>query len=323
MVPLRVTGVQSVNDSVVRFEIEVHMGAGRIRFQQGPGPLPHTQVGALVIDDVPVVLALAGHGMLALPSPATDPLPSVTSLPALDEASVMALSPLLRMLGDGLYAVTTTPTSSVRAAAGFAVAHRDDVIDVATASSAGVPVLASLGDGVRALLAGRAAAKRGEPAWLIGADVMIDAPGFLARMHDRGAREAFARAPSGALDDHALRDALAHLRALNDSVDVGPFSEDRVEPAAQQARALVWDLRAEDGVDNVSDTWRESNGDATEFRARVKVKSVQFEVAFTTRDGRHIDEVVVRSGVRFRATGLRPAARSLARTLRQLADEGG
>ena len=125
------------------------------------------------------------------------------------------------------------------------------------------------------------------------------------------------------LDDVALRAAVAALCATPPRAALGPFTEDRVEPAAQQARALVWDLRAEDGIDDVSDPRRDAKkGAATEFVARAKVKSVAFEVAFVSRDGRHIGEVVVRSHNRFRATGLRPAARGIARTLRQLADEG-
>ncbi len=323
---VRVTGILRGRDGeVARVEVEVQGGSGRVRLVQGPGPLPDSQVGALVVDDVPEVVAFeAGgeNGALALMSPAPTALakaPSAT--PLLDEARVLALTDVLLQLGDGLYTVgASTSCLPPQPRRGWSKGSVG-VVDLVAAPDGGAAVLASLGRSF-ALLAGRTAATSGGGAWIIAADVIVDATGFEPRMHDRGAREAFARSPHGALDDAALRDALAALRASDANVALGPFTEDRVEPAAQQARALVWDLRAEDGIESVADPVRERVSAATEFRARVRVKSVTLELAFVSMDGRHIDEVIVRSGTRFRATGLRPAARTLARTLRQLADEG-
>jgi hypothetical protein len=323
---VRVTGVQSsASGAPERIEVEVKGGLGRARFAQGAAPVDGQQLGALVVDDAPVAVSL-GPGVLALAQTSVDRLPAVTAGdPVLDEAHAMSLCPLLLALADGLYTIALAPGASVlaRAQPGFtADAKLGVLVDVAAASDVGAPVIAALGGGVRALLAGRAALAKGSGAYLIAADVVLDAPGFVARLHDRGAREAFARSPSAVLDDAAFRDALASLRTFVPTAPLGPFTEDRVEPAAQQARALVWDLRAEDGVDEVSDPSRESKGAVTEFVASVQVKQATFDVGFVTRDGRHLHEVVVRSGARFRATGLRPSARGIARTLRQLADEG-
>jgi hypothetical protein len=325
---VHVTGLLRGRDGELsRVEVEVQGGSGRVRLAQGLGPLPDSQVGALVVDDVPEVVAFeAGgdNGALALLSPASAPLKTAPSAtPVVDEARVLALSDVLLQLGDGLYTVgASTSCLTPRPLRGWSKGGVG-VVDVVAAPDGGAAVLASLGRSF-ALLAGRTAATSGAGAWIIAADVIVDASGFEPGLHDRGAREAFARSPRGALDDAALRDALAALRASDPDVALGPFTEDRVEPAAQQARALVWDLRAEDGIESVADPVRERvpGSAATEFRSRVRVKSVTLEVAFVSMDGRHVDEAIVRSGPRFRATGLRPAARTLARTLRQLADEG-
>lgn len=323
---VRVTGILRGRDGeIARVEVEVQGGSGRVRFAQGPGPLPDSQVGALVVDDVPEVVAFeAGgdNGALAFMSAAPSPLTKApAAAPLLDENRVLALRDVLLQLGDGLYTVgASTSCLPPRPRRGWTKGSVG-VVDLVAAPEHGAAVLASLGRSF-VLLTGRAAANAGDGAWVIAADVIVDAGGFEPRLHDRGAREAFARSPRGALDDAALRDALAALRAADAEVPLGPFTEDRVEPAAQQARALVWDLRAEDGIESVADPVRERVGAATEFRSRVRVKSVTLELAFVSMDGRHIDEAIVRSGTRFRATGLRPAARTLARTLRQLADEG-
>ena len=301
-------------------------GAGRVRFVQGRGPLVDSQIGALVIDDLPRVVVFqagADDGVLAL-SMVSDVEPLVlppSAPPSLDERAVLALTEVLSQLGDGLYLIGASAVSSPpRQHCGW-LQGMVGVIDVGMAGEEGAPVLAALGRSF-ALLGGRRSALACGPAWIIAADVIIDAAGFEGRVHDRGAREAFARSPRGMLDDSSLRDAVAALRGMRSTIDLGPFTEDRIEPAAQQARALAWDLRAEDGVDEVADPQRARVGHATEFRARVRVKTVTLEVAFVSLDGRRIIEAVVRSGGRFRATGLRPAARTIARTLRQLTDEG-
>lgn len=323
---VHITGILRGSDGEVsRVEVEVQGGSGRVKLVQGPGPLPDSQIGALVVDDVPeVVVFEAGgdNGALALLSPAHAALASApTGSALLSEQRVLTLTPVLLQLGDGLYTVGASegclPPRPRRGWSKGSVG----VVDLVAAPDVGAPVLASLGRSF-ALLTGRRGALENAGAWIIAADVVVDAAGFEAREHDRGAREAFARSPRASLDDAALRDALAALRASDRDVELGPFTEDRVEPAAQQARALIWDLRAEDGIENVADPVRARVGAVTEFRARVRVKSVTLEVAFVSSDGRRIDEALVRSGARFRATGLRPAARTLARTLRQLADEG-
>jgi hypothetical protein len=312
-----------------RLEVEVQGGCGRILFVQGGGPLADSQIGALLVDGVPqIVVFQAGgdNGVLALP-PAARPSALVSaphSAPALDEATVLGLEALLLQLGDGLYTVGAIAASlPPRRLRGWAKGGGGGggVLDVLAADDGGAPVLASLGRSF-ALLGGRRRAARGSAAWIIAADVIIDAAGFESRIHDRGAREAFARSPRGGLDDGVLRDAVAAFHAASPKVELGPFTEDRIEPASQQARALAWDLRAEDGIESVADPTRERVGALTEFRARARVKSVTLEIAFVSFDGRRIDEVLVRSGTHFRATGLRPAARTLARTLRLLADEG-
>lgn len=317
-------------DRVEKIEVEVQGGRGRLRFAQAAGPGGRGLLGAFLVDDTPAIATLRGgdvNGALVLPPPAGPALPAIPELgprAVLDEASVLALAPLLEELADGLYTVSLRERAPSQVARKGWTADVSGMVDLDVAARAGAAVLADLGaGGASVILAGREQAKRGRLAWVVSADVILGADGFEARHHDRGDREAFARSPLGALDDASLRDAIAHLRALDPSTDFGPFTEDRVEPAAQQASALAWDLRAEDGIETVSEPWRERVGAATELRVRVKVKSVTFEVAFVSHDGRRVDEVVVRSGTRFRATGLRPAARALARSLRQLADEGG
>jgi hypothetical protein len=330
---VRITGVQRREGRLERVEVEVSGGAARLRFAQAAAPGGKGMLGALVVDEVPAVVALGGSetdGALVLPPPAGSTLPSVPALivgrdlEAMGEESVLGLAPLLAELADGLYTISLSSRGALHIATIGWTADVAGLVDLDIAARQGGAVVADLGAASAAvILAGRDQAKRRPPAWVITADVTLGAPGFEARLHDRGAREAFARAPGGALDDAALRDAVAHLRAVEPEVDLGPFTEDRIEPAAQQARALAWDLRAEDAIEEVSEPWRARVGSATEMRARVKVKSVTFEVAFVSHDGRRVDEVVVRTGGRFRATGLRPAARALARSLRQLADEGG
>jgi hypothetical protein len=285
-------------------------------------------VGAFLVDGAPVVATLQGSeeaGAIVFPQQPGVALPAVPAIPAgahLDEPGVLALAPLLAHLADGLYTLELSQGGPLHVARVGWTPDVAGMVDLDVAVRHGGAVLAVLSTGERVVLAGRDQARQGPPVWLLKSDVILGAPGFEARHHDRGAREAFARSPDGVLADVVLRDALAHLRAVDADIDVGPFTEDRTEPAAQQARALVWDLRAEDGIESVSDTTRERVGDATEMRARVRVKSVSFEIAFVSHDGRRVDEVLVRSQNRFRATGLRPAARTLARSLRQLADEG-
>lgn len=336
---VRVTGLlrapADAGHALERIEVEVEGGAGRLRFAQAPGPGARGMLGALLVDDVPTVASLRGagddgaveaHGALVLAPHQGAPLPAVPELrpgAVLDEAGVLALAPLLEQLADGLYTVSLRRGAPPPVGRMGWTRDASGRVELDVAARTGGAVLADLGGGVTVLLAGRDQARRGPLAWVVSADVILGGEGFEARHHDRGDREAFARSPRGALDDGAFRDAVARLRAAAPDVDVGPFTEDRVEPAAQQARALVWDLRAEDGIESVSEPWRERVGVATEMRARVRVKSVTFEIAFVSQDGRRVDEVVVRSGGRYRATGLRPAARALARSLRQLADEGG
>ncbi len=322
---MRITGLRRGAEGVNLVEVEVQGGSGRLRFGQGPGPVPGTHAGAFVIDGAPAFVVLEGEepGGLVLPPPGGAALPAVPPLaarPLLDEETALGLAPLLEEFADGLYTVTLSPRGPIHNARVGWSADIAGIFEPDIAARKGAPVYADLGVAGSVLLAGRDA--RGPPSFVVRADVVLGGAGFEARVHDRGAREAFARSPTAVLDDTALRDAVAHLRAIDPAVDVGPFTEDRVEPAAQQARALAWDLRAEDGIESVSDPWRQRTEDATEFRCRARVKSVTFEVAFKSPDGRHVDEVMVRSGNRFRATGLRPAARALARTLRQLADEG-
>lgn len=304
-------------------EVEVSGGSGRLRLAYGPGPIADTSLSALLLDGTPLALVLSGSmdGALVLAT-AAGKLPAVAARPPqLDDEGVEALSPLLLELADGLYtlAIDRSPPAPVRRAGWLEAPPR--LVDVRVADEAGTPVIASLGKTWIAL-AGQAGLEHQAPAWVLRADVIVDAPGFAARKHDRGAREALSRSPRAVLDDRTLRDAVAAHRALARDEALGPFSEDRIEPAAQQARALTWDLRAEDGIESVAEPERASTDRATEFRASVRVRGVPLEVGFVSFDGRHIDEAVVRSGARFRATGLRPAARALARTLRQLAEEG-
>lgn len=320
---IAITGSLSERGRARLLEIEVKGGSGRLCFAQAQGPLPDTTLSALVLDGLPVALVVSGavEGALVLAStPGT--LPAVSPrMPQLDEEGVQALAPLLLELTDGLYtlAVDQTPPAPLRRAGWLD--HPPRLVDLRVAPEGGASVIASLGK-TWVSLAGAAGLEHQAPAWVLRADVIVEAPGFVARVHDRGAREAFARSPRGVLDDRALRDAVAAHRALARDEELGPFSEDRIEPAAQQARALAWDLRAEDGIESVAEPTRASTDRATEFRASVRVRGVPLEVGWVTFDGRHVDEAVVRSGARFRATGLRPVARALARTLRQLAEEG-
>lgn len=319
-----ITGMVGERGAVRLLEVEVKGGSGRLGFAQGPGPLPDTSLSTLVLDGHPVAVAVAGaaEGALVFASTAGT-LPAASArLPRLDDDGVQSLAPLLLDLGDGLYtlAIDHQPPAPVRRAGWLEDPPR--LLDLRIAAEGGASVIASLGK-TWVALAGAAGLEHQAPAWVLRADVIVEAPGFVARVHDRGAREAFARSPRGVLDDRALRDAIAAHRALSRDEDLGPFGEDRVEPAAQQARALAWDLRAEDGIESVAEPTRASTDRATEFRASVRVRGVAFEVGLVSFDGRHIDEAVVRTGARFRATGLRPVARAMARTLRQLAEEGG
>ncbi|MBI1948469.1 MAG: hypothetical protein HYS27_22475 [Deltaproteobacteria bacterium] len=318
-----ITGTLDERGARRLIEVEVQGGSGRLRFAHAPGPVADTNLAALLLDDVPIALVLSGaqDGALVLAATARK-LPAVSARPPqLDDEGVAELAPLLLELVDGLYtlAVDKNPPPPVRRAGWLPQAPR--LVDARVADEAGTPVIASLGK-TWVSLAGVAGLEHQAPAWVLRPDVIVDAPGFAARKHDRGAREAFARSPRGVLDDRALRDAVAAHRALAHGEELGPFSEDKIEPAAQQARALAWDLRAEDGIESVGEPERASTDRATEFRASVRVRGVPLEVGFVSIDGRHVDEAVVRSGARFRATGLRPAARALARTLRQLAEEG-
>lgn len=266
-----------------------------------------------------------------------------------------ALGLLLALFTDGLYSVTRRALPPPRLMGGGLVLRcpREgaEVIDPGPlAPDEGVAVAADLSDGWFLLLGGRDALTRAEPALVISAGFLVAAEGFVAHRHDREKREAFARAPSFVLDDLALRDALAAHRQLYPKADLGPLAEDRTEPAAQLARAVFWDIASEDGVEAVTEEVRVSVGRTTEFRATVTLSGAAYEVALVSEDGRRLGEALIRDppkrrlrpdqsvtaphtltslipseGVehagRYRATGIRPAARAIGRALRQLRRE--
>ncbi len=155
-------------------------------------------------------------------------------------------------------------------------------------------------------------------AWVFAAVLLIEAEGFTAEKHDRSAREAFARSPRTMFEEGALRDAIAaHCERLPQA-DLGPITQDRTEPAAQLAGSVFAELSREEGLTDVSPMRRERVSRSTEFRSRVSLGNVLYEVALITDDGRRLHEAVVRSGHQYRATGLRPAGRAIGRCLRQL-----
>lgn len=332
---IEITGVRtSPGGEVVLVEVEARAGGTRLAFGQvAPSPLPGSSLHGLSVDGVPAALVALGEqpGALVLHGGRPHlPLPAVQegSLSGFsEEALSSALSPVLPLFADGLYSVTRASLPAARAPGPHFVSGRAEELQVldpgVLASDEGVPVAADLAGGFYLLLGGRGALERGEPAVVLSAGFLVEADGFTARRHDRSAREAFARSPRHLFDDVALRDAFAAHRARYPKAETGPLSEDRLEPAAQLARAVLADLSCEEALDFVSALRRVPSGRTTEFRVDVRVHGASFEVALITDDGRRLGEAVVKSGVRYRATGLRPSGRALGRALRQLSREEG
>lgn len=327
-----VTGVRrSAEGDVQLVELESRAAVGRVAYAQAALPGVAAPIAALVVDGAPLVVVVPGArgGALALQGRAPPhPLPTgrEDDAVALDEArAVRALGHLLPLLQAGLYSVTKERLApAVAPGPSFAPADPGArlVFDVeGLAPDGGEPIVADLGPSFGVLLGGRAALLSGQAAYVVSAGFVVEAAGFEAHAHDRGAREAFARSPRALLEDGALRDAWAAHKKRFPVADVGPFTEDRVEPAIQLARAVVWDLRAEDGVQSVSDVTRERAGRTTELRVEVVLGGRAWEVAFVSTDGRHLHEAVVRRGPRFLATGLKPSGRAVARCLRALCEE--
>lgn len=337
---VRVTGYLPGPDAAhggFAIEVEVLGGSGRLRFAHGLGPGGQGTVDVLMLDGTPVVVACRsdeGSGTLVLPSTRGPSLPEVpmrsppSSADVLTErvlAEVVAgLAEILVELTDGLYVVrrdnVEAPLLASSLAPGWCAGGAVEVTLV-EAAPLGTSVCARVGAaGARVVLAGAGGA-RPEVLWVISAEALSEATGFEPWQHDHGAREAFTRSPFVLVEDAALRHAVARLRELHPEASVGPMTEDRLEPAVQQARALVWDLRFEDDVAHVSDLVRVPLGEVTEYRALTTVRARSWEIAFVTRDGRRLDEALVRVDGRFRATGVRPAARALGRVLRALAVE--
>ncbi len=329
-----VTGVQRTPDGKVRLvEVECRALGGRIAFAQASLPGIAGTVAALVVDQAPLVVVVGGEdgGCLMLDGRLPPhPLPQGRDLAGdeLDEARVVAaVAHLFPLFADGLYSVTweRAPPPVVP---GISFVRTTDarprrVVDPGSlAPDEGEPIVADLGGPFAVLLGGRGALLSGQGTFVISAGFVLEAAGFEARAHDRGAREAFARSPRALLDDGALRDAWAAHRRRHPDATLGPLTEDKLEPAAQVARAVVWDLRAEEGVDSASELVRERVGRATELRVQVALAGASWDVALVSHDGRHLQEAVVRQGQRFRATGVKPSGRAIARVLRALAAEG-
>lgn len=327
-----VTGAQRAPDGKVRLiEVEARGGGGRVAYAQCAVPGLQVPAAALVVDGLPVVMVVVGGrgGCLALAGRAPPhALPTGRDDDALEleEArATAAIAHLAPVLDAGLYSITRerlAPATTPGPAYQPTEAGARRVVDVpGLAPDEGEPIVADLGPAWGVLLGGRAALLRGQAAYVLSASFVVEAVGFEARAHDRGAREAFGRSPRALLDDGALRDAWAAHRRRFPQVDLGPFTEDRIEPAAQLARAVAWDLRAEDGVHAVTDVLRERAGRGTEFRVEAMLGGRAWDVAIVSSDGRHLHEALVRQGPRFLATGLKPSGRAIARCLRALADE--
>jgi hypothetical protein len=297
-------------------EVEVQDGAGAVRFAQNT--MGGTTFAAILVDDEPRLVSAHGPASsgaaLFLAAPPAQ-LPHVDGALPVSEALVAAATPLLDQLADGLYVLESAPSALVPPKAGLATSG---AYELPGASPLGVPVDLAL-PGVSLRVSGADA--RVAAALTIRADVIVERAGFTALEHDHGAREAFARSPGVALDLRVLRDAIARHGARYETVDLGPFSLAVLEPAREQARALVFDLRLEDAVEMAAEPIRVA-GPVTEHVAWVRALTIPFEVAFLTRDGLRIDEVAIRTFGRLRASGVRPAARAIAKVLRALADEG-
>lgn len=320
MAPLRITGEQTPPGSSARsrVEVEVHGGTRRLAFAQAAFGA-HSVLAALTVDGLPRVLTLHGaHRGALVVGPAAAGLPMLTGHAALDDTSIAALEPVLGLFADGLYTITTGACVPAEAPPDFV--EGGGRFTLPGAPVGGVPVAVLL-EHTSLVLSGVYAARAGAPAVLVAADVILDAPGFVAHAHDRGAREAFSRAPGHVLDGRLLRDAVASHCARHPDAELGPLALAELEPAAGDARALLLALALEDIVEGVGDLVR-LEGARTDFQTVVRARALAFEVALVSADGQRIDEVVIRLQGRLRASGVRPAARAIARALRQLADEG-
>jgi hypothetical protein len=315
------TGEQKsdVEGQPARVEVEVRGGAGRLAFAQLASGNPRVTLAACLVDGAPRLLTAHGSERGALlVGAAADPIPALAGPPALDEAGLERARPVLALLEDGLYTLSIQPLCTSDPRAGFVPGGAQ--VALFGAQPLGMPV-AMVVEHSALVLGGARAAEQGAPGLVITADVIVDAPGFIAHQHDRGAREAFSRAPRHVLADVALRDTVARHAERYPTANLGPLSPATLEPAGSVARALVLDLGLEDVVEATSEIVRVP-GPRTELVARVRARTILFEIAFITSDGRRVDEVLVRANGRLRASGVRPAARAIARVLRQLADEG-
>lgn len=332
---VEITGVQTgAGGETLLVEVQADFGGKRLQLGQA-GPLSiNGTVHGLAIDGLPTVLVSRGDdaGAICLRSALRPPqLPTVEvrapeDLRDLDRDLVRrAIAPILPLFVDGLYSITVAqvPKAEVPGPA-FLRQPRDRkpkarVIDPGlVAPDDGHPIVVDLADGWFALLGGRNRLQEGATAWVVAADLMVEASGFTAEKHDRAAREAFARSPTQMFSDGSVRDAIAEHCQRLPGANLGPLTLDRLEPAAQLATAILAEVAQEEGITDVGPVRRERIARSTEFRARVAVDTALFDLALITDDGRRIHEAVVRSGHQYRATGLRPSGRAIGRCLRAL-----
>jgi hypothetical protein len=324
---VEITGVRTgPGGAVVLVELEARAGGGRISLAHLPdGETP--AVRGLAIDGRPVVLVTdeTPPAVLSmLPSVIRALPPAEATVNLTEHGAREALGALLPCFTDGLYSVSTAtlpaavrlPTSFVRDVA------TPVVIDLGPiAPDSGPPVVADLAGGVFALLAGRDALRNGASALVISASFIVEADGFERRHHDRAARERFARHPTHVFDEARLRDAVFAHAMRHTGADLGPFALDRVEPTWQLAQGIAKDLAAVADVVEVRGPERSLEGRIVEYKLGVEHAGLRFLVGLRTDDGRHLHEATVRRGGAYQATGLKPAARAIARCLRELVRE--
>lgn len=320
----RITGVQTDGSGVVCLvEIEVLAGQRRLAFgQSGASPNGLPALHGVSLDGLPfAVVSEEPPGFVGLGlEPMPERLPGIaTSSTGVDEADIVAhLAPWLGHFTEGLYSIRrqVLPVPCI-IGHDFVEGSGPVVFDHATwASDEGAGLVAELSPEVYLLLTGRDALRRGDPAFVVSGGFVIEAPGFEARHHDRGAREAFARTHQHVWPDRVLRDAVANHRAVFPEARLGPLDEDTLEPAATKARALVASVREKLGVDE--NGRRLSTLFGTEFRFPLVVARGAAWLVLLSLDGQDLHEAQILVGERVQLAGVRPSLRAILRALRQV-----
>ncbi len=307
---VEITGVRrSPGGETSLVELEAPGGAGGLQLAQSQ---TDTSLHGALVGDAPLVLVDGVRRQALLLSTAPQPpLPALAPWGAFTEEAVgEALRPLVGRLGAGLFSVEERELSAPLVPGPAPVSGPCLLDPGALAPDDGAATALDLGGGFLLLLGGRAALGAGGRGVVLSGRFLLGGDGVEMRRHDLGAREGYARSWRHLFEERVIRDAVLAHQLANPDVDLGRFGPDVLEPAAAQARALLFDLGLLSGAPTLMRPERVPEGDEVAFVARVADVEGPLQLILVTRDGTTLAEGRVRCGERWE-TGIRPSARAL------------